>query len=276
MANFAGNIDAVTKWTLNRSAHSEVTGELERVVGNEGNQDSDKMCDKLVTTISKDLRRPFGTQLSHGRLFSLSSGTLVDDAHVEEMLKIREIGKQSFSDFIKGRIFSYDVKFHDSLPPAKVKLFKQCCQKVNLLRNGKMKTLEVNGTLLAISAKTNRVIDFNLALEYPLSPVPLNIANAGGSRRITPKRKLNEIMQKSSLINQETKMPTKNDVSVYVVDLMALVRTQLIPPLTYEDLASQVIGVINKGYKRVDIVAGTYPSKLMKIPIPFNVAVLIK
>ena len=115
-----------------------------------------------------------------------------------------------------------------------------------------MKTPEVNhhiiSTLLAISAKTNRVIDFNMALECPLSPGPLDIANAGGSRRITAKSKLNEIMKNSSLIDQETEIPTKNDVSAYVVDLMALVRTQCIMPLTYEDLVLQVIGAIPKGY----------------------------
>ena len=289
ITNFAGNIDAVTKWTLNRSAQAEVTGELKRVAGIEGTQDtykqirphhivnSNKMCDKLVTTISKDFTSPFSTQLSPDRLFNLTSGIPVDDAHAEEMLKIREIGKQSFSDFMKERIFSDDVKFHDGLPRTKVKLFKQCRQKVNLLKDGKMKTLEVNrniiSTLLAISAKTNRVIDFNLALEYPLSPVPLNIANADGSRRITVKSKLNEIiMKKSTLIDHETEMPTRNDhdVSTYIVDLMALVRTQRITPLTYEDLALQVIFAIPKGYKRVDIVADTYRSKSIKDPERFK------
>ena len=176
---------------------------------------------------------------------------------------------------MKERIFSDDAKFHDGLPRTKVKLFKQCCQKVNLLKDGKMKTLEVNrniiSTLLAISAKTNRVIDFNMALEYPLSPVPLNIANADGSRRITVKSKLNEIiMKKSTLIDHETEMPTGNDVSAYIVDLMALVRTQRITPLTYEDLALQVIGVIPKGYKKVDIVADTYRSKSIKDPEHFK------
>ena len=191
------------------------------------------------------------------------------------MLKIREIGKQSFSGFMKERIFSDDVKFHDGLPRTKVKLFKQCCQKVNLLKDGKMKTLEVNrniiSILLAISAKTNRVIDFNMALEYPLSPVPLNIANADGSCRITVKSKLNQIiMKKSTLIDHETEMPTRNDVSAYIVDLMALVRTQHITPLTYEDQALQVIGAIPKGYKRVDIVADTYRSKSIKDPDRFK------
>ena len=203
----------------------------------------------------------------------MTSGIPVEDAHSEEMLKTREIGKQSFSDFMKERLFSDDVKFHDGLPRTKVKLFKQCCQKINLLKDGKMKTLEVNcniiSTLLAISAKT--VIDFNMALEYPLSPVPLNIANADGSRRITVKSKLNEIiMKKSILIDHETEMPTRNDVSAYIVDLMALVRTQRITTLTYEDLALQLIGAIPKGYKRVDIVADTYRSKSIKDPERFK------
>ena len=208
-------------------------------------------------------------------LFNLTSGIPVHDVHAEEMLKISEIGEQSFSDFMKERIFSDDVKFHDGLSLTKVKLFKQCCQKVNLLKDGKMKTIGVNrniiSTLLAISAKTNRVIDFNMALEYPLSPVPLNIANADGSHGITVKSKLNEIiMKKSTLIDHETEMPTRNDVSAYIVDLIALVRTQCITPLTYEDLALQVIGAIPKGYKRVDIVADTYRSKSIKDPEHFK------
>ena len=105
VTNFAGNIDAVTKWTLNRSPQAEVTGVLKRIAGIEGTQDtykqirphhivnSNKMCDKLVTTISKDFTSPFSTQLSPDRLFNLTSGIPVDDAHAEEMLKIREIGK---------------------------------------------------------------------------------------------------------------------------------------------------------------------------------------
>ena len=106
---------------------------------------------------------------------NLTSGITVDDTHAEEMLEIRETGEQSFSGLMKERIFSDDVKFHDSLPRTKVKLFKQCCRKVNLQKDGKMKTLEVNrniiSTLLAILDKTNKVIDFNMTLEYPLSPV---------------------------------------------------------------------------------------------------------
>ena len=101
-------------------------------------------------------------------------------------------------------------------------------------------------------------------LEYPLSPVPLNFANADGSRRITAKSKLNEIiMKKSWLIDHETEMPIRNNMSAYIVDLMALVRRQHIRPLTYEDLALQVIGAI---HERIDIVADTYRTKSVKGP----------
>ena len=42
VTNFAGNIGAVTKWTLNKSAQAEITGELKRVAGIEGTQDTYK------------------------------------------------------------------------------------------------------------------------------------------------------------------------------------------------------------------------------------------
>ena len=216
---------------------------------------SEKISNIPVSAISDDFTSPFGRSSSPDPLFNLSSGIPIDDEHAEGMLKIREIGEQCCSDFIKERIFSDDIKFHDSLSArTKVKLFKQCNQKVSLSKDGKIKTVEVNrniiSTLLAASAKENQAIDFRLVSEYPLSPVPLNIANADGSRRSTAKSKLNEIiMKKSTLIDRETEMPSRNEVSGYIVDLMALVRTQHSVPLTYKELAMQIIQAIPKDIK---------------------------
>ena len=222
---------------------AKIIGELKRLTGIEGAQDSykqvrpyhivksEKISNVLVSEISDDFTSPFRKSLSPDRLFNLSSGIPIDDEHAEGMLKIPEIGEQCCSDFIKERIFSDDTKFHDSLLRTKVKLFKQCNQKVSFLMDGKMKTVEVNpniiSTLLAASAKANQAIDFSLALEYPLSPVPLNIADADGFQTSTAKSKLNEIiMKKSTLIDRETEMPSRNEVSAYILDLMTLVRTQ--------------------------------------------------
>ena len=95
--------------------------------------------------------------------------------------------------------------------------------------NNKTKSIEVNknvlSTLLAISAKMNKVIDFSLALKYPLAPVPLRLSNPDGSRRTTTKSKLNEIiMRNTKTLDFKTEMPLKSDVSAYIVDLMALIR----------------------------------------------------
>ena len=62
----------------------------------------------------------------------------------------------------------------------------QSSRKVDIQANGKSKTLEANSniisTLLAVSTRMNRVIDFKEALKYPLTSVPLNIAHPDGSR----------------------------------------------------------------------------------------------
>ena len=59
-------------------------------------------------------------------------------------------------------------------------------------------TVEINrnilGALLSFSAKANQPIDFDSALSYPLSPIPLSLALPDGARRETPKSKLMEII----------------------------------------------------------------------------------
>ena len=76
--------------------------------------------------------------------------------------------------------------------------------------NGTMKTLDANRNiisyLLAVSAKTQQAIDFESTLQFPLSPVPLNIANTDGSRRTTDKSKLAKIiMRKTTVLNQKNR-----------------------------------------------------------------------
>ena len=67
-----------------------------------------------------------------------------------------------------------------------------------LQRSGKLKAVEVNinviGTLLALSARSERLIDFQKALSHPLCSVPLSLANPDGSRRTTQKSKLSDII----------------------------------------------------------------------------------
>ena len=283
ITNFAGNIESVTKWTLNRGSQAEVTAELKKLAGLENAKDSYKplrpheivksckLSNALVSTISEDFNNPFSKDLSPDKLYHLSSGIPVDDDQSDGILEVSEIGKKAYLKFVNERLFSDEKLFHDTLQRLKIKLFKQCSKKVTVKVDNKVKTLEVNrniiSTLLAVSAKKQQVKDFESALKFPLSPVPLNIANADGSRRITLKSKLTEIiMKKTTLLNQQTEMPARQDVAAYIVDLMAMTRIQRNLPNTYEDLAIQIIQSIPTGYKEVHIIADTYHSDSIKDP----------
>ena len=74
--------------------------------------------------------------------------------------------------------------------------FKDSDMKTTVSNNKKQSTVEINrnilGMLLSLAAKTNRNIDFQNALQYPLSPVPLSLANHDGTKRISTKSKLTE------------------------------------------------------------------------------------
>ena len=132
--------------------------------------------------------------------------------------------------------------------------------------------VEVNrnilGKLLAFSAKAGRQIDFERVLTYPLIPIPLSLANPDGSRRTTAKSTFMEIILSYCNTSTDPKdvcIP-KEEISAYLVDLMALIRT--LPGLfdTYRDLSSSLFTMLQVGYDRIDIVADTYRERSLKDP----------
>ena len=280
--SFAGNDNSVTKWTLNRASQAKITAEL-KMLSQVGNTDerykalrpfqvqrSEKWTNDLVQKISKDFLDPFEESLDPTKLYNLSSGIPVDDENVNEMLKIHENGEVKYAEFTGNRLFSKETDFHSTLKRNPVKLFKSCSKKVSIEKSSKVKSIEVNrniiGTLLALSAKTNKLLDFEAALSFPLCSVPLSLANADGSRRTTQKSKLAEIIRAKTTFLQLCEIPAKRDVVCYILDLMALIRVQKSIPVTYEELVLQIIRAIPQGYKRIDIVADTYRDESIKNP----------
>ena len=139
-----------------------------------------------------------------------------------------------------------------------------------LERSEKLKAAEVNrnviGTLLALSARSERLINFQKALSYPLCSVPLSLANPDGSCRMTQKSKLSYVIYENSVLLECGDLPPKTDVTAYLVDLMALIRTQTRTPATYEELALQLFMAIPPVCKRIDTVADTYREASIKDP----------
>ena len=147
-------------------------------------------------------------------------------------------------------------------------MFKDNSQKVIVEKNGKTKIFEVNRNffsfLLALSAKSGKNIDYPKALQYPLCAVPLSLSNADGSKRSTVKSKLNDVLMEYVTRIENTEFPGKEDVRMYIVDLMALIYTMTIIQETYEEFTIQLFKMIPSGYGRVDIVVDSYIENSIK------------
>ena len=168
----------------------------------------------------------------------MSSGTPIEEEISEEILNNR-IGEALFETFITGRILKKEILFHD--PFKKLVLFKASSKKVSLTRSTVVKTVEVNrdilGTLLALTAKTEKVINFENALEYPLCSVPLSLACPDGTPRKTAKSKLLDVLRKRCrlpLTHPRENQPQKGSVAAFIIDLMANIRMITGIPETFE------------------------------------------
>ena len=225
----------------------------------------------LAQVVSQDFFNPFDYNLDSTKLYNLSSGVPVDETSCLGILSIKGDGEKRYHDFVDSRLLSEETKFHDPLTRSKHTLFRSCSRKVNMLeRSGKLKAVEVNrnviGTLLTLPARSEILISFQKALSYPLCSVPLSLANPDGSRRTTQKSKLSDVIYENSVVLEFGDLPPKTSVIAYLVDLMALIRTQTRTPATYEELALQLFMTIPPGYKPIDIVAHTYRDESIKDP----------
>ena len=195
-------------------------------------------------------------------MVNLSSGVPLDDTSV---LKCWKIGEQKYKDFVQECLSTNQTAFHESIKINKISLFKQTSTKIS--KNRKTATIEVNrnmiGKLLAISAKCEKVIDFEVALSFALTSTPLSLSNPDGTRRVTHKSKQVEIIQ--CYQDEPSIQRHVNDAATFVVDFIALVRivTKEVPQ-TFEDLSLKILGSIPKGYNRVDFVADTYRNASIK------------
>ena len=107
----------------------------------------------------------------------------------------------------------------------------------------KTKTLEVNrnilGCLVAFSAKTGKAVDYQKALTYPLCPIPLSLAHPDGNRRQTDKAELWSTIMKDysksepSYPSHHLPDSSSQEGSAFIVDLIALLRTQVAVPDKY-------------------------------------------
>ena len=161
-------------------------------------------------------------------------------------------------------------KFHDPISRNSMKSFKNTSATKVIKRGNKTSTVSANrdiiGSLLSFSTKHEKLINWESALTYPLSPVPLSICSADGIRRKVIKSKLMESILTKHKVDLEypKALAIQKAESTLIVDLMAALRSFSLIPETHEELFRNLLSAFPKTYHRVDIVADTYKSASIK------------
>ena len=281
--NFASDSSGILKWTLNRAEQAKNTNALLALADLDSTSTmykplrpsqilkSEKFVNNIVKVVKEEYINPFDAGLDKDRLWNLSSGIPAPFPVAESVVQLRQLGKEAYEEFEEYRIKKGEVDFHSPIKRMNLKLFKSTSRRVTAKSSTQAKCIEANrnilGTLLAISGKNERVVDFDVALHYPLCPVPLSLANPDGSRRTTKKSNLQSIILKhcnKELAHPRESQPSKSEVSTFIIDLMAAIRTLTVIPDTYEELTWKFLKSLPSGYPRVDIVADTYKKRSIK------------
>ena len=256
---FASASNSILKWTLNRAAQARNTEALYDLADVKRIDDiykhnrpsviikSEKSIAKLHKVITEEYLNPFDPNMDASQLYNVSSGMPIEAEVSESILAVRKKGEKIYEEFVDERIRSTKTKIHEVIKRKKLILFRNIEKKVVLKVHSKHRLIEANrnvlGKLLALTAKSEKNIDFEQALKYPLHSLPLCIAFPDGARRTTPKSKFMEVILLCSngpTYPKEVHLPEKT-TTTYLVDLMALIRTMHGLFDTYHDLAMKLL-----------------------------------
>ena len=216
------------KWCLNRDKEAKSKRAIEdlRELGNRGSIykparpsqaiKSERLVKSVMDILTEDYINSFQVDVDNQRLRCLSSGNSVRDEFAESLHSIEEVGAEQHKEFLEKQIQS-NISFHQPTERNKVLGFKGMVKKTSL-KNGR-KLVEVNKDILAklfsISLKEDKQIDFERALKYPSSDVPLSLCSDNGTIRKIPKRDLSK--QVLSLQNFSPKPVINSSASVLLL-----------------------------------------------------------
>ena len=262
---FSTNSSSVLKWCLNRSEQATTTKALDDLAGLRRNDTcykslrpsqilkSELMVGKVQTVLENEYLNPFDTSLEKNKLYNLSSGSPLTNDTADAILKLPEIGDKQASEFTEYRLFAKSVLFHAPIVRNNYKTFSKALKTITIKKNNKIKVIEVNrniiNSLLSFTNKSGKSINFEAALKYPLSPIPLSIANADGKKRKTNKAKLKEILYKCRDSEEDT-LP-EAEVDAYVLDMMAQIRTMTEIPDTFEGLLIVIANCLMSFFQKI-------------------------
>ena len=173
---------------------------------------------------------------------NLSSGGAIPPEVTDNNLSIVTSAHNQNEFFHQERMIKKTKKFHAPITRNKVMSFKDSNKNTTVSSNGNQTTVEIIrnilGMLLSVAVKTNRNIDFRKALQYALSPVPLSLANPDGTKWISTKSKLTEMITNYCISSPSNprEVVILDNVQTYIIDFMPSIRTLTSIPEKNEQL----------------------------------------
>lgn len=140
-----------------------------------------------MDVLTEDQINPFGLNLPKDKLINLAPEVEFPENITNEILNRRNFRNEKYAKFLKERLMERKTKnLIYSVSRTHIKVFNYIFN-VKISQIKIVKPIEVDHDILtktlAISSKKRKAIDFGMALQYPLSPIPLRLCNGNKTMR---------------------------------------------------------------------------------------------
>ena len=218
---------------------------------------------KVQSTLSNWVN-PF-LQSDTDELCHIASGMTASKKVEEDLCTAYDKSKEAMTAFIRIRLTTNEIFFHDPIPKLKLATFDS--MPVSSVKiGGKDVMLKADRDLFArllVVAQT-RDMDLQEVFKYSLGPLLWSLASADGSLCKTVKSKLLEMLIEG--VEPAEDVPPS---AALIVDGMAVLQAMKEIPATFEELATSVFHSVvpqTTLARRVDFVTDRYPDVSIKNP----------
>ena len=275
---FSRKPGAAQEWVVNNHQRAEVTNNILETAGMDGKDDivlvhkeakaarkkADEGLVQDVMNVMSGWINPFSAA-NDDPMKNISSGLVAPTAVSQDILRAFDVGEDKLQQFIKDRLLSSAVPFHERIPALKLKTFANTAKSSSLKLRGKEVVVRADRgffSRLVVLAQT-RYMDLQRVFHYSLGPLPSALATPDGQLAKMSKSTLLDTLEKDC--QPAESVPPG---ATWIVDAMAILQSMFSPPRTFAHLAEQVFLITCKpfanGSCRVDFVADTYPDISIK------------
>ena len=212
-----------------------------------------KHVEDLKKKLSAYKADPFGERNAR----DISTGKEVDHNIIEGLINSGERGNELLKGFIQTRLIDGTVKFYD--PIKKVNLDTGLKKKKN--ENKVLSSVKQDRQAFGMIISNN--IDLEIAFSYPITDLPLSIANIDGTLRTGQKC----LLRNHLITESNAEVETSPHNASWIVDTMSIIRTMK-PEKTFKDFFRKLMNIVSPPSsfqpKRLELVNDVYKNRSIK------------